>query len=136
MILLFVQNSLNGGKNMEGVKTVVLVLFTVLLGTSMAIAMQHEASVEKGKALFNDPKLGTTGKSCNDCHPSGKGAEKAAAKNDIERIVNGCVTHSIKGKALDVKSVEMQSLVLYIKSLGKNPQPLPKRLQSVVNFMP
>ncbi len=113
---------------MEGVKTVVLAL-TVLLGTSMAIAMQHEASLEKGKALFNDPKLGTTGKSCNDCHPGGKGAEKAAAKNDndIERIVNGCITHSIKGKALDVKSVEMQSIVLYIKSLSKSPAAAPHK---------
>jgi len=112
---------------MEGVKTVILVLFTVLLGTSMAIAMQHEATLAKGKALFNDPKLGTTGKSCNDCHPGGKGAEKAAAKNDIERIVNACITHSIKGKALEVKSVEMQSIVLYIKSLGKNPAAAPKK---------
>ena len=127
MILPFLQNSLDGGKAMEGVKTVVLVLFTVLLGTSMAIAMQHEASVAKGKALFNDPNLGTTGKSCNDCHPGGKGAEKAAARNDIERIVNGCITHSIKGKALDVKSVEMQSIVLYIKSLGENPAAAPKK---------
>jgi cytochrome c peroxidase len=112
---------------MEGVKAVVLVLFTVLLGTSMAIAMQQEASVEKGKALFNDPKLGTTGKSCNDCHPGGKGAEKAAAKNDIDRIVNACITHSIKGKALEVKSVEMQSIVLYIKSLVENPAAAPKK---------
>ncbi len=112
---------------MEGVKTVVLVLFTVLLGTTMAIAMQHEASLEKGKALFNDPKLGTTGKSCNDCHPGGKGAEKAAAKNDIEGIVNSCITHSVKGKALDVKSVEMQSIVLYIKSLGENAAAAPKK---------
>ncbi len=105
---------------MKGFKTVVFVV-AVLLGTGIALAAQHEASVEKGKALFNDPKLGTTGKSCNDCHPNGKGAEKAAPKKDIENIVNGCITHSIKGKALDSKSVEMQSLVLYIKSLGEKP---------------
>ena len=112
---------------MEGVKTVVLVLFTVLLGISMAIAMQPEASVEKGKALFNDPKLGTTGKSCNDCHPGGKGVEKASAKNDLERIVNSCITHSIKGKALDVKSWEMQSIVLYIKSFGDKASSTPQK---------
>jgi hypothetical protein len=112
---------------MKGVKAVVLVLFAVLLGASMSVAVQHEASLEKGKALFNDPKLGTTGKSCNDCHPNGKGAEKAAAKNDIERIVNACITHSIKGKALDVKSMEMQSIVLYIKSLGEKPAAAPKK---------
>ena len=112
---------------MEGVKTVALVLFTILLGTGMAIAVQQEASLEKGKALFNDPKRGTTGKSCKDCHPGGKGVEKAAAKNDIERIVNACITHSIKGKALDVKSVEMQSIVLYIKSFGDKASAAPKK---------
>jgi cytochrome c peroxidase len=112
---------------MKGVKRATLVLFAVLLGTSLAIAMQSEASLERGKALFNDPKLGTTGKSCNDCHPGGKGVEKAAAKNDIERIVNSCITHSIKGRALDVKSVEMQSLVLYIKSFGDKTSTNPKK---------
>ncbi len=35
----------------------------------------YAADVAKGKALFNDPKLGgaTSGKSCNSCHPDGKG---------------------------------------------------------------
>jgi cytochrome c peroxidase len=112
---------------MEGVKIVTLVLFAALLGTSLTISMQGEASLEKGKALFNDPKLGTTGKSCNDCHPGGNGVEKAAAKNDIERIVNSCITHSIKGRALDVKSVEMQSIVLYIKSFGDKTSTTPKK---------
>ncbi len=81
----------------------------------------------KGKALFNDPKFAGGSKACSECHPGGKGAEKAAAKNDIERIVNGCITHSIKGKALDVKSVEMRSIVLYIKSLVENPAAAPKK---------
>ena len=31
-----------------------------------AFSMRHEPSADKGKALFNDSKLGTTGKSCND----------------------------------------------------------------------
>jgi cytochrome c peroxidase len=100
--------------------TVVLLLLSALLGASIVFAAQPEASREKGKALFNDPALGSIGKSCNDCHPNGKGAKKAATKNDedIARIVNFCITHSIKGKALDVNSAEMRSLVLYIKSLG------------------
>ncbi len=112
---------------MEGVKMAALVFFVLLLGAGMTFAMQGEASLEKGRALFNDPKLGTTGKSCNDCHPGGKGVEKAASKNDIERIVNSCITHSIKGKALDVRSVEMQSIVLYIKSFGDKASAAPKK---------
>ena len=99
-----------------------IVMFAVLVlsvGVAMAFAMQHEASMEKGKVLFNDPKLGTTGKSCNDCHTDGKGLDKAGASSDLERIINSCITNSIKGKALDPKSVEMQSMVLYIKSFGE-----------------
>lgn len=114
---------------MKGTKTVILIVLAALLGAGAAFAMQHDASVANGKALFNDPKLGTTGKSCNDCHPNGSGAEKVASKNDayIEDTVNGCINQSIKGKALDVKSVEMRSIVLYIKSLGDKPAATPKR---------
>jgi cytochrome c553 len=103
---------------MKGFRIAFIAVLVVMLGAGLVFAMQHEASVEKGKALFNDPKLGTTGKSCNDCHPNGKGAEKAAMRKDLESIVNGCIVQSIKGKALDAKSVEMQSLILYIKSVG------------------
>jgi len=117
---------IKGGYGMKDVKIAGLMILAVMISVGIAFAAQ-EVSAAKGKALFNDPNLGTTGKSCNDCHPGGKGAEKAAAKNDIERIVNGCITHSIKGKALDVKSVEMQSIVLYIKSLGESPAAAPKK---------
>ena len=111
---------------MAHVKAAVLVLFTALLAASIAFAARPEASREKGKALFNDPSLGSIGKSCNDCHPNGKGAEKAAIKtdDDIVRIVNACITHSIKGKALEANSVEMRSLVLYIKSFGGDRKPV------------
>ena len=110
---------------MKGIRTVAFFLLVVLTGAGMLIAGQPEATKDRGKMLFNDPKLGTTGKSCNDCHPNGKGAEKAAAKNesDIARIVNACITNSIKGKALETNSNEMRSLVLYIKSLGNITKP-------------
>lgn len=85
--------------------------------------------VEKGKALFNNPKLGggTAGKSCNLCHPDGKGLEKAADKKEwktpggthktLEEAVNTCVTMALKGKALDPNSADMANIVAYIKSL-------------------
>lgn len=100
--------------------------FKVILGASLIVAaaagtlpaMEHEASADRGKALFNDAKLGTTGKSCNDCHPSGKGLEKAGSKPGLDQTINQCITQAIKGKALDVHSVEMQSMEMYIKSLG------------------
>ena len=93
------------------------IVLAILVGVGMAFAAEGP-SIDKGKALFNDPKLGTTGKSCNSCHLDGKGALQAAGKADLDRIINACITHSIKGKALDPQSMEMQSMILYLKSLS------------------
>jgi cytochrome c len=75
--------------------------------------------MEKGKALFNDPKFGggTAGVSCNSCHPDGKGLEKAADKKDLEKFINACIKNALKGKGIDTKSAEMTDIVAYIKSL-------------------
>lgn len=48
---------------MKSFKIVIFAVLVLSVGVALAFAMQHEASVEKGKVLFNDPKLGTTGKS-------------------------------------------------------------------------
>lgn len=112
---------------MKGFRIVLLAMLVVMLGVGLVFAMQHEASVEKGKALFNDPKLGTTGKSCNDCHKNGEGMEKAGARKDLETVINACIARSIKGKPLDEKSMEMQSMVKYIKSLGGESKAAPKK---------
>ena len=108
---------------MKDLKIVVLVVLVIIFGSSFVFAASEEATIDKGKTLFNDPKLGTVGKSCNTCHKEGKGMEKAAAKKDLEVTINSCIKASLKGKALDVNSVEMQSLVLYIKSLAADKKP-------------
>lgn len=90
----------------------------ILLIAGIALAAQ-EASLEKGKALFNDPKLGTSGKTCATCHVDGKGLDKAAKNTELENTINACITTPLKGKALDVKSSEMRSLVLYIQNLSR-----------------
>jgi cytochrome c553 len=80
--------------------------------------------VKKGKALFNDPKLGggTAGVSCNSCHQQGKGMEKAADMKDIEGQVNACIENALKGKGIDPNSPEMADIVAYIRSFkGKTP---------------
>jgi len=104
-------------------------IFT-LLAVSF-ISTVYAADIEKGKALFNDPKFagGTSGKSCNTCHPNGKGLENAGTKkkfgimgqkqNSLEEAVNFCIVNANKGKAIDVKSEDMKNIVAYIKSLGK-----------------
>lgn len=102
----------------------ILAIFTLMMFTTV-----WAGNVEKGKALFNDPKFGggTTGKSCNSCHPDGKGLEKAGKKKEfsimgqkqkgLEEAVNFCIVNAMKGKAIDPKSEDMANIVAYIKSL-------------------
>ena len=111
-------------------KIVMLTVAVLCLSLSFAFAA---GDAEKGKALFNDPKLGggTSGKSCNSCHPDGNGLEKAAdekewktpagTRKSLEEAVNVCITMALRGKALDPKSADMANIVAYIKSLkGKS----------------
>lgn len=103
---------------MKVLKPFLLALLPLLIA-GLAVAMHHEPTAEKGKALFNDVKLGSSGQSCASCHPDGKGVEGAAMKPDLAKIVNKCIKGSLKGTPLDEKSNEMQSLVLYLQSLHK-----------------
>lgn len=104
---------------MRRTQKTVVVAALMLLGCGFALAMEPTASVEKGKALFNDTHLGPSGKSCNSCHPNGKGLDMAGEEENLEDTINGCINRALKGKPLDDDSVEMQSLVLYIRSLAK-----------------
>ena len=98
-----------------------IVLFGVVsLGLMFTLAFAA-GNAEKGKALFNDPKLGggTAGMSCNSCHQDGKGVEKAADRKDLEKMVNACIKNALKGKGIDLKSSEMEDIVAYIRALSK-----------------
>ncbi len=122
-------------------KVLRITLFSMLvfsLVCSFAYAMKHMPE-ERGKTLFNDPKFAgaISGKSCNSCHPDGKGVEKAAGKTEfnimgkkqqgLEGAVNFCIENAIKGKPIDVQSEQMKDMVAYIKSLGmKMEKKMPK----------
>ncbi len=106
---------------MKALKIGMLTVIALSLNFSLAIAA---GNAEKGKALFNDPKLGggTAGMSCNSCHPDGKGMEKAANRKDLEEQVNLCIKNALKGKGINPKSTEMADIIAYLKSLkGKAP---------------
>ena len=98
-----------------------IILLALLLGFLGTYACAEEATAEKGETLFNDPALGgsTTPASCNGCHPGGKNLAKAGEKTNLKDMINMCIGQALKGNQLDEQSVEMESLVLYIKSLGK-----------------
>lgn len=115
---------------MKFLKIIALSMAVVGLIIPAAIAKQHLPE-ERGKTLFNDAKFGggTSGKSCNSCHPDGKGMEKSGEKKEFNimgkqqkslgEAVNFCIENALKGKAIDPKSEQMKDIVAYIKSLGK-----------------
>jgi len=101
-------------------------LSLIALGLTFTVAFAA-GEAEKGKALFNDAKFAGGVKSCNSCHPNGKGLEKAADKKEfhvmgktqksLEDAINACIVNANQGKAIDVKSAQMKEMVAYIKSL-------------------
>jgi mono/diheme cytochrome c family protein len=114
----------------------IALLSIIALGLVVSFAFAED--VAKGKALFNDVKFagGTAGKSCNSCHPDGKGLEKSGEKKEfnimgkkqmgLEEAVNFCIVNANKGKAIDPKSEQMKDINAYIKSL--KPAEMPKKM--------
>lgn len=96
----------------------IMLLSVISLGVSFSFAFSA-GDVTKGKFLFNDAKLGdgTAERSCNSCHPEGKGLEKAAGRQDLAKVINSCIENALKGKAIGPNSTEMADLIAYIKSL-------------------
>jgi thiosulfate dehydrogenase len=135
-------------------KTVILVVLAVIVaGFVLAYAQEKKEekakmdpatelakSVERGFALFNDKKLGTSGKTCNDCHKGG-GTQEAKmgdmtmkAFDDLaahypkffmmgnrvmtlDQVVNFCVTTPLKGEPLAWDDQRLTDLVAYCASV-------------------
>lgn len=92
---------------------------SVFLFSTVASAAE-EPSIKKGHELFNSTAIASNGKSCASCHPGGKGMEEAATYDDKElaKISNQCLVKALQGKALADGSLELNSLVMYLKTLG------------------
>jgi len=86
---------------------------------SCGVPAAERPSVEKGRELFNSVTLAgaTSGKSCNSCHPKGSGLEKGWKHPNLSGQINTCIAGTLQGTKLDVNSVAMHSLILYIRSL-------------------
>jgi thiosulfate dehydrogenase len=103
-------------------------------------ATELAKSVERGFALFNDKKLGTSGKTCNDCHKNGgtqgskMGDMTMAAFDDLggqypkffmmakkvmtlDQVVNFCVTTPLRGEPLAWDDQRLTDLVAYCASV-------------------
>ena len=112
-------------------KTVLLIIIstlTLLLACTLAVA-EHLTPADRGKMHFNNPDFAGGKRSCNSCHPNGKGLEGAGVKSSftkmggqlasLEDAVNMCIINANKGDVLKVLASEMQEIVSYIKSLDK-----------------
>ncbi len=110
--------------------------------TAETAEVAAEGNVENGLALFTSVDLGTTGKSCESCHPNGgtEGVEMegmttkplAGVKDrypgvfammdpekevSLAEVVNFCITEALEGDALAEDSQEMKDLLAYLESL-------------------
>jgi len=123
---------------MKSLKIVALIAIAMLFAS--AVLAMHHTPEDRGKALFNDTKLGggMAGKSCGTCHPDGKGLEGVSSKKEwmgkksLEEAVNMCITNPLKGAALDVKSEQMKDLVSYIKTIKPMEEKATKKKKSAV----
>lgn len=97
-----------------------LVAAIVVMTAGMAIAGVEEPSAARGGELFGNPSLGTSGETCSECHPAGKGIEDLGDYSDgrLGEVINACVTNALKGKTLGEDSLELRSLILYLRSLA------------------
>jgi len=91
----------------------------LLLCTSCLTASAIEApSLSLGKSIFESTQLGTSGRSCDNCHPQGKGLDKVADFNDLELkdIINACIRDAQKGQTISPESQEMNALLGYVRT--------------------
>ncbi len=90
------------------------VLFLPTVGMSI-----ESPSIETGRTLFESPQLGTSGRSCASCHPQGEGLADSIYLDETELIktINLCIRKPLQGEPLDPASTEMDSLVMYLRSL-------------------
>jgi mono/diheme cytochrome c family protein len=115
-----------GGKMKSVMKSVVTVLFLLLIGMA-ASALAQGGSVEKGKALVADKK-------CALCHKEGEPGKPVLGK-PMEMVAGGKTDVFLKEaitnpkKAIDPKTkmpeykftdAELQDVIAYLKSLAKH----------------
>lgn len=101
-----------------------------------------EGDAVRGITLFKDPELGTTGKSCESCHPNGgqEGLDTPEMKTKplvdvkdrypgpfsvmpeegemtLEEVVNACVTGPVGGKPFIENGRDMADMIAYLNGI-------------------
>ncbi len=93
----------------------------ILLACSATSPATEVPTAQLGKKLFHADNLGTNNKSCATCHPDGQGLEEIDAYDDgmLKEMVNFCIRDALKGEMMDLESTEIESFLLYLRSLKK-----------------
>ncbi len=100
-----------------------LSVFFLLVFLSTPALAGKRASVKWGKELYKNPNLAGSNNaaSCISCHKKDdkKMLKKVMnmSKDELNTIINKCITGPLEGKALGADSEEMRSLRLYLNFL-------------------
>lgn len=79
-------------------------------------------AVAKGDALWHDPKLGTNGLACGNCHPDGSASNphtfpkfqtNLGKVGTLREMINWCITVPMQGSLLAYDSEEMIAMEAY-----------------------
>ncbi|MDD5168057.1 MAG: hypothetical protein PHN75_04505 [Syntrophales bacterium] len=102
-------------------KRIAMIAVMVLLIASFTgmLSAANGPSTALGEKLFKSKTLGgaSSGKSCATCHPRGQGLENATKRPDLTAKINNCIVGALRGHTIGENSIEMKSLVLYLKFL-------------------
>ena len=96
-----------------------LLMGVILVCFSLPAWGTEGPSAELGKQLFEAHSLGASGRSCATCHANGKGLDKLDVYDDagLKKMINYCIEKALKGKPFPMDSQELDSLLLYLRSL-------------------
>ena len=87
---------------------------------ALTLSAPGEVSIENGKALFQNPDLGVNGKTCALCHAGGKQFDpeelRERTPKEVGILANHCLSLRMRSPKLAPDSVELQSLILYVKT--------------------
>ena len=85
---------------------------------------EFQSAVKKGRQVFTDPKLGSNGIVCAQCHPNGANTHPETYpkfQKQIGRVaamwemINWCIRNPLEGKDLAPDSPDMIAIQAYIK---------------------
>ena len=86
---------------------------------------EYMSVVQKGRALWTSPQLGTNGVACAQCHPNAanthpetypKFQQQLGRVIALREMINWCIQQPLEGKPLVLDSPDMVALEAYVAS--------------------